>query len=109
MRKITKQATMAFLSNKEFKKDNTEVVVSRIKGNGIDLMSSSLLLHSNLIALAIRNGDSIEEMYITNAGWFSNTTKERLNALPGVKIHQKDWQWYLNGEKWDGQLTKINF
>lgn len=109
MRKITKQATMAFLSNKEFKKDNTEVVVSRIKGNGIDLMSSSLLLHSNLIALAIRNGDSIEEMYITNAGWFSNTTKERLNGIPGVNIRQVRGNWYLNGHQWDGKLTKINF
>jgi hypothetical protein len=32
----------------------------------------------------------------------TTTTKERLNGLNGVNIHQKDFQWYLNGEAWNG-------
>jgi hypothetical protein len=39
---------------------------------------------------------------ISNAGWFSKTTKERLNGLYGVSISQKAGEWYLNGIKWGG-------
>ena len=45
---------------------------------------------------------------IINAGWFSNTTKERLNALPNVHITQKNWVWYLNEKEWNGELIDIN-
>ena len=44
---------------------------------------------------------------ISNAGWESNTTKERLNGLPGVSIRQKNWSWFLNGEEWDGNWKRI--
>ena len=30
------------------------------------------------------------------------TTKDRLNALPHVRIRQTNYQWYLNDEAWDG-------
>ena len=43
----------------------------------------------------------------TNCGWFSNTTKERLNGLPNVNIYQKNFEWFLNGKKWDGNLIDI--
>jgi hypothetical protein len=46
-------------------------------------------------------------MKITNAGWRSNTTKERLNGLPNVSIQQKKGDWYLNGEVWNGQSTEV--
>lgn len=42
-------------------------------------------------------------------GFFTNTTKERLNALPGVNIVQKLGKWYLNGVLWDGTLTNIDY
>jgi len=105
MRKITKQATMAFLSNEKFKQGNTRVVVLREDG----LSASHLLLHDNPIAIMYFKNGRATELHIRNAGWFSNTTKERLNALPGVNIYQKDWQWYLNGEQWNGQSTKDKF
>ena len=44
---------------------------------------------------------------ISNAGWQSNTTKERLNGLPNVGIYQKNWQWYLNGNEWNGEWTRV--
>ena len=49
-----------------------------------------------------------DKLFITNAGWKSKTTKERLNALKGVNILQKKGELLLNGEKWDGKLTEIN-
>lgn len=56
-----------------------------------------LFLHGN--AIARRTATGIE---ISNGGWSSNTTKERLNGLPNVRIIQKNSQWFLNGERWDG-------
>jgi hypothetical protein len=46
-------------------------------------------------------------LYISDGGWQSNTTKERLNGLPNVSVHQKNFQWYLNGEAWTGNWTLI--
>lgn len=63
---------------------------------------TALFLHGNKIA-EWRGG----ELWITNAGWSSNTTKERLNGLPGVRIFQKAGQWFLNEAKWDGSWVKV--
>jgi len=41
------------------------------------------------------------------AGWNTNTTRERLNALNGVRVTTKKGQAYLNGEKWDGEWITI--
>lgn len=58
-------------------------------------------------AVEISNARRTDNIIITNAGWFSNTTKERLSALPGVHISQKKGEWYLNDELWDGKPTVI--
>lgn len=63
----------------------------------------SLWLFNNKIAEHREDG-----MYITNAGWKSRTTKERLNGLPNVSISQKKGEWYLNGNLWDGGWIKVN-
>ena len=57
-----------------------------------------------MIAYKMLGGNKI---HIQNCGWFTNTTKERLNALPNVSIQQKKGVWYLNGEKWNGQIKEI--
>ena len=44
---------------------------------------------------------------ITNCGWETATTKERLNALPNVRIQQKKGIWYLNDVEWDGKLIDV--
>lgn len=46
---------------------------------------------------------------VCDGGWSSNTTKERLNGLPGVRVNQKDYEWFLNGEPWNGNWTTINW
>ena len=62
-----------------------------------------LYLHGNAIARFTEDGD----LEISNAGWTSNTTKERLNGLRGVSIHQRNFQWFLNDVHWNGDWTKI--
>lgn len=97
MRKITREACQAFQNAwiGNYKKSNTAVL-------RIDDIKAEMRLHGNLIAYS--NADGI---YISNGGWSSNTTKERLNGLTGVHIQQKDFTWYLNGEEWNGDWVRI--
>jgi hypothetical protein len=97
MKKITSEAVNAFMEARSFKKGNMTIEVLP----NVTIM----LLHGN--AIAYRFNDTERTLTITNRGWFTNTTKERLNALPNVRIHQRNWQWYLNGVQWDGQLIDI--
>ena len=97
MRKITKESVDAFLNAKAYKSSNTRVEV---------LPNVTILrLFNNPIAYKYNNPENT--LSITNAGWRSDTTKERLNGLPNVHIKQAKGIWYLNGEQWDGQLIDI--
>jgi len=98
MRKITKESIQSFLTAEKFNKQNTTVEV---------LPNVTILkLHNNPIAYLYN--DPKRTLRITNADWFTVTTKERLNGLPNVKINQSKGVWYLNGKEWDGQLIQIN-
>lgn len=90
MRKITSTVVEAFLNHRSIKIDNTHTD------------GTTLYLHGNPIAKHTPDG-----LQITNAGWSTNTTKERLNALPGVLIKQKAGTWYLNGNEWDGKPVLV--
>jgi hypothetical protein len=97
MRKITEESISAFNDGRTFKKANMEVEA---------LANVTILkLHGN--AIAYRYNDPERTLSITNAGWKSNTTKERLNAIEGVSISQRNFVWYLNGQEWDGSLIDI--
>ena len=95
MRKITREAVDKFLSRETFKKSNMEV--DQCYGQ------FRLKLHGNTIAVL----DEFGMLSISNAGWTSNTTKERLNGLPNVHIKQKNWSWFLNGNEWSGEWTRV--
>jgi hypothetical protein len=95
MRKITREAVDKFLSKQPFSKSNMKVE----DAGGI----FKLKLHNNTIATI----DQMNMLSISNAGWSSNTTKERLNGLPNVHIKQKNWNWFLNGQEWNGEWTRI--
>ena len=95
MRKITQEAVDKFLSKTPFKKSNMQV--DECYGQ------YRLKLHGNTIAVL----DEFNMLSISNAGWKSNTTKERLNGLPNVGIYQKNYQWYLNGNEWAGEWTRV--
>tara|TARA_R110002050_G_scaffold295579_1_gene454586 strand:- start:67 stop:351 length:285 start_codon:yes stop_codon:yes gene_type:complete len=94
MRLITKESIQAFNQNRNFKKSNMQIIATK--------ESTKLLYQGNTIAIKENN-----ILKITNCGWFSNTTKERLNALNGVSLYQKDFIWYLNGKEWDGNFIEI--
>jgi len=96
MRKITKEAVDKFLSKTPFRKSNMSV--EEIGG------VYKLKLHGNTIATI----DELGVLSVSNAGWTTNTTKERLNGIPGVRVHQKNWNWFLNGVEWDGSWKRIN-
>ena len=46
-------------------------------------------------------------VFINTCGYRTTTTKERLNGLSGVHIQQKNFVWYLNGNKWNGDAVKL--
>jgi len=106
MRKISKLAARAFIEGREFRRDNTEVVVARTGYGDV----KRLLLHGNIIAtqdLFSNTRDPSKSLMrtkgnlqITLAGWGTPTTRERLNTLltetgkrEGVWQHKFD-QYY---------------
>lgn len=99
MKEITKQAAAAFLAGKNFRKSNTKVNCE----NGI----ATMFLHFNAIAEYRMEDGAKNGIKIDACGWLTQTTKERLNALPGVGICQKSGVWYLNGKEWDGNAIFV--
>ena len=97
MKKITKESIESFLNAKSFNKSNMKIEVLP----NVTIMK----LFGNPIAYLYN--DPNKTLSITNCGWFSNTTKERLNGLPNVSIFQKNFNWYLNGKLWDGKLIDV--
>ena len=95
MRKITRDAVDAFMKRVPFKRSNTEVVVCP--------SHTCMYLHGHLIATI----DSLGNIRVSNAGYFTNVTKERLNGIPAVTVNQKNHEWYLNGVEWDGRFTGV--
>ena len=91
MRTITEKAIKAFMNAEKFKSSNTNVEV---------LPNVTILkLFNN--AIAYRYNDPERTLSITNCGWQSNTTKERLNAIPNVNIKQIKGSWFLNNKEWN--------
>ena len=91
MRKISSDAAAALMSYKKFKRSNTQVTVD-------ESGAAYLYLFGNMIACHEADGT----LKITDAGYSTVTTKDRLNALPHVSIYQRKSVWYLNEEEWDG-------
>ena len=99
MRQITKDSINAFMNAKKFNRQNMSVEV---------LPNVTILkLFGN--SIAYRYNDPQRTLSISNCGWFTPTTKERLNALPNVNIYQKAFKWFLNGVEWNGNLTDIKY
>ena len=91
MRQITRDIVRAFESRNSLRIDN-----SRTDGQ-------SLWLFNNRIADWRADG-----LWITNSGWKSVTTKERLNGLTGISIQQVRGNWFLNGRAWDGEWINVD-
>ena len=95
-RKITTEACNAFMSARPFSKSNMSVMI-----DGEKVM---MAYHGNVIARRAIGSNTIE---VTNCGYSTNTTKERLNGLPGVSVVQRNFTWYLNGKEWDGSWSEV--
>ena len=72
------------------------------QGNG-QTDGQSLYLFGNMIAQHRPDG-----LYVSNAGWPTRTTNKWLNMLPSTSVYMKRKEPYLNGEKWDGEMTRVN-
>lgn len=98
MRTITHLAVKKFLNEENFRKDNTEVIKT--------YNTHRLLLHGNEIATKVDSTIKID-----NCGWFSTTTKERLNGLlktlGRIGIQQKNFKWFLDGKEWNGREVEL--
>ncbi len=103
MRQITKESVKAFLNAKKFNKSNMSV----------EVLPNVTILKYQGNAIAYKYNDPKQTISITNCGWETNTTKERLNGIleyiGNSGIYQKNFIWYLNGEKWNGNRVDIKF
>lgn len=96
MRKVTEQTVAAFMRQERKAVGNTA-------SDG-----EQLTLHGNVIAYW-NDG----KLYISNAGWATSTTKERLNGILDYvglgRIYQKAFEWYWkDGESFpSGQFVEI--
>ena len=101
MRKITQESVAAFFTAKPFNKSNMEVEVLA----NVTIMK----LFGN--SIAFRYNDPQNTLSITNCGFKTNTTKERLNGvldhIGHAGICQRNFVWYLGGDVWDGKLTDV--
>ena len=106
MRQVTTITCSAFEAKRKIQVGNTLVTVIGDETTKSEIVT--LLLHGNEIAKSFYTDGDLVSFNITNAGWQSNTTKERLNGLNGVSIYQKKGQWYLNGKEWNGEWVNVN-
>ena len=96
MRKVTINSIRRFERFERFNSGNTKVTID---GEG----TAHLKLHNNTIAKKRCDGS----VYVSNCGWFTRTTKERLNGIRAVRIRQKDYEWHLNDKNWNGEMVKV--
>lgn len=90
MRKITKEIVAAFMNHETRRIGNSST-------NG-----TVLYLHGNEIAVHTKGG-----IEVTTARWNTQTTRERLNGIPGVRVNVRQGQLYLNDRPWDGSWTEV--
>lgn len=89
MTKTAKTIKAAFQDQRPCRVGNT-----RTDGNAV-------YLHGNKIVE--RRSDGI---YVSNAGWFSSTTKERLNAF--CSVYQRNSNWFINGQHYEGGWVRVS-
>ena len=92
MRQIEKQMNFALSNKGNWSNSNTSVSYHSSEN------LSEVRLHGNLIAWL---DHTKQVLAISSAGWHTNTTKSRLNALlyefnTGIRVFQKDFDWYVS-------------
>ena len=94
MRKIEQQMIEAINNQSDWRLNNTQVVCNEDKQGKAEINQVSVILYESTIAIITEN-----EVRINNCGWFSPTTKSRLNAILNsycnTIIFQRNKRWYL--------------
>lgn len=72
-------------------------------GKNTRVVDGALYHHGNMIARDAGEG----HVAISNRGYFTLTTKDRLNAIQNVGIYQKNFVWFLNGREWNGDWVIV--
>jgi len=107
MRKIEEQMIKAIQNKKEWKNSNTRVIL--IKYNSLFSECQIDDVYVTLFDYTIAQLISGKELLVKDAGYQTATTKSRLNAILSTYklpcIYQKNYQWYIGDEKWEGQKT----
>lgn len=93
---------MPYFLNKPDKVTSAFLSGNRAKNGSLSTDGTVLSLYDNPIAKIV-NGD----LYVSTAGYYTMTTQERLNRIPGVKVVRKGGNWTLNGADWDGDWIKV--
>ena len=102
MRKITREAVSAFLADRSFSNNNTQI----IRSNGE--IGQVMRLHGNPVAFK-RDG----AIYIQTCGYDTTTTKERLNgvlegAMTPHRVYSHKGDLHLGPFEWYGEAIRIN-
>lgn len=96
MKKITVKAVEALFEKRDFRESNTTVEYILQP----HLETSEMTLFGNTIAVYNHRA---EELEIYNCGWFTQTTKERLNgilrAFNGSCIVQRAGKWFIRTDE----------
>lgn len=101
-KKITNESVAAFMAGRKFNKGNMSVELSPAGYCWLLKLHGNTIARRDVVLAGVRA--TIE---VSNGGWSSNTTKERLNGLPGVSVVQRNFIWYLNGKQWDGSWCEV--
>ena len=92
MRKIEQQMNNAISNKVDWNSSNTRVEYNN------NTNCSTIVLHRTAIAVYDHNTQAVK---LNTGGWYSNTTKSRLNAILsevkyGCSVFQKNWNWYVS-------------
>ena len=92
MRKIERQMNFAISNKADWASSNTRVEYNNLSN------CSSIFLHGHQIATVDHNTNALK---LNTGGWYSVTTKSRLNAIlqgliAGASVYQKQFNWFLN-------------
>lgn len=114
MRKIETQMVSAIKNLKEWRSGNTEV--RHIINNSFPhnpVVGVDVLLHGHRIASIHAPAGHPTNVFITDAGWQTTTTKSRLNAVlrsfcQGASVFQRNYEWFLSDTYGDRRMYSKN-
>ena len=99
MRKIEREMCAAVKERRNWKSGNTEV---KVRKDGATTRVT-VYLHGNDIYETIEDSSTgFKKAGFTLAGWNTNTTRSRLNAL-GVGVYQRHWTPMFKGMEIDSK------